>query len=245
MRLFVGLTPPPPVRDELVRALESSRAWWPVLRRVDPVNWHVTLSFLGEVPDGALPGLRSRLGDAVAGHEPMTLSFTGAGAFPSADGARVFWTGVDGDRSRLARLAASVEDAAQVDHGSRVDRDPRDPHGAGAGLVGSGAGLDGSAGAGAGGKAGRAGASRAGARAGTGRAGRRFTPHLTLARCRPGTDVRGLVEEFAPFSGTAWEAATVHLMRSDAGAALRRGDEVRYESVAQWCLTARAHRGQS
>ncbi|MFI6511719.1 RNA 2',3'-cyclic phosphodiesterase [Streptosporangium sp. NPDC050855] len=204
MRLFVGLTPPPRARDELARALASSRARWPALRWLDPANWHVTLAFLGEVPDRALPGLRSRLGDAAAGHGPMTLSFAGAGAFPSPDGARVLWTGVTGDVPRLARLAGSVRDGVR-------------------------AALEDAAGS------------------ATGRAGgaeRRFVPHLSLARCRPGTDVRGLVEEFAPFSGTSWEASAVHLMRSDAGTAAPRGGRVRYESVAEWRLAARAPRGQ-
>lgn len=94
MRLFVGLLPPPPVRDELILALEAHRPRWPGLRWLDPATWHVTLSFFGEVPEQVLPELRTRLADVAAHHAPMTLSLTGAGAFPSAGAARVFLTGL-------------------------------------------------------------------------------------------------------------------------------------------------------
>ncbi|WP_440068932.1 RNA 2',3'-cyclic phosphodiesterase [Streptosporangium sp. OZ121] len=196
MRLFVGLLPPPPARDELILALEAHRPRWPGLRWLDPASWHVTLSFLGEVPDRVLPELRARLADAATRHPPMTLSLTGAGAFPSAGRARVFLTGLGGDRAGLARLAVQV----------------------GAGALEAGAGQ-------------------------TDR--RRFTPHLSLARCRADTDVSALVEAFGAFSGAAWEAGTVHLMRSDFGGGTTGGGGARYETVEEWHLTAPAPRGQS
>ncbi|MFC7647182.1 RNA 2',3'-cyclic phosphodiesterase [Streptosporangium lutulentum] len=96
MRLFLGLLPPWSVRDELVRALEPHREEWPRLRWLNPVGWHLTLSFLGEVPDRVLPGLETRLARATSRHASMTLSLAGAGAFPSARRARIFLTGVRG-----------------------------------------------------------------------------------------------------------------------------------------------------
>lgn len=96
MRLFVGLLPPQPVRDELVRALEPHREEWPQLRWLNPAGWHVTLSFLGEVPDRVLPELETRLARATSRHASMTLSLAGAGAFPSARRARIFLAGVRG-----------------------------------------------------------------------------------------------------------------------------------------------------
>ncbi|GAA4204607.1 RNA 2',3'-cyclic phosphodiesterase [Streptosporangium oxazolinicum] len=196
MRLFVGLLPPPPVRDELILALEAHRPRWPGLRWLDPATWHVTLSFLGEVPEQVLPELRTRLADAAAHHAPMTLSLTGAGAFPSAGAARVFLTGLGGDRPELARLADHVGTEALGAGAGQTDR-------------------------------------------------RRFTPHLSLARCRVDTDVSPLVEAFGAFSGTVWEAGTVHLVRSNFGGGTRDGAEARYETVEEWPLTARAPRGQS
>ena len=61
--------------------------------------------------------------------------------------------------------------------------------------------------------------------------GRRFRPHLTLARCRQPADVRRLVDSLAGFAGTPWTAAEIHLIRSylDAG-------PPRYETAGTWPL---------
>jgi 2'-5' RNA ligase len=190
MRLFVGLLPPQPVCDELVHALEPHREGWPQLRWLNPADWHVTLSFLGKVPDRVLPELETRLARAASRHAPMTLALAGAGAFPSASRARVFLVGVRGGGLRLLRLADSLGAGARRAGAVQTDH-------------------------------------------------RRLRPHMSLARCRTGTDVRPLIEAFEPFSGLEWEAGTVHLVRSSLGA------EVRYETIAQWRLGARTSHGQS
>ncbi|MEU9831542.1 RNA 2',3'-cyclic phosphodiesterase [Streptosporangium sp. NPDC048047] len=189
MRLFVGLLPPRQALDELARALEPHRAAWPELRWLNAVNWHVTLSFLGEVPEAALPGLHVRLARAASRHEPMTLSFAGGGAFPSARRARVFWTGLRGPELRLVRLADSLGAGARRAGAEQTDR-------------------------------------------------RRLRPHLSLARARSGVDVQDLVDAFAAFAGSSWEADTVHLVRSHLGAT------VRYEKVGDYPLAAPASDGR-
>ena len=60
--------------------------------------------------------------------------------------------------------------------------------------------------------------------------GRRFRPHITLARSREPADVRPLTTELADYSGTAWTADRVHLIRS------HLHPQPRYESIADWPL---------
>jgi 2'-5' RNA ligase len=67
---------------------------WPELRWTAPELWHVTLAFLGEVPERVLPSLEIRLARAAGRHPPMTLRFAAAGAFPSAGRANVLWLGL-------------------------------------------------------------------------------------------------------------------------------------------------------
>jgi RNA 2',3'-cyclic 3'-phosphodiesterase len=62
--------------------------------------------------------------------------------------------------------------------------------------------------------------------------GRRFQPHLTLARCRMPADVTGLVAELGGYQGQTWTADRVHLVRSRLGATERP----RYASLASWPL---------
>src|SRR5215472_1508970 len=75
-----------------------------------------------------------------------------------------------------------------------------------------------------------AGASRAGAPPPD--KGRRFQPHLTLARCRTPADVTGLVAALDGYQGQPWTADRVHLVRSRLGAT----EHPRYTSLADWPL---------
>ncbi len=186
MRLFVAITPPPAVLDELEAEVAPLRVSWPGLRWTGPAAWHVTLAFLGEVGEGAAAALGPRLERAAGRHPGLSLSFAAGGAFPAPGRARVLWTGVRGDRRALAALARSVA----------------------------------------------AGTRRAGAPASD--EGRRFEPHLTLARCRAPENVSPLVDALNGYAGAAWTATEIHLIRSHQPAAAGRPPH--YETKGAWPL---------
>ena len=119
---------------------------------------------------------------ATSRHSHLALSLAGSGAFPEADRARVLWTGVQGQRQELRKLADSVA----------------------------------------------AGARRAGAP--PAEEGRRFQPHLTLARSRAPVDVRTLVAELSDYAGDPWTAEEIYLIRS------RPQSRPRYETLGTWPL---------
>jgi 2'-5' RNA ligase len=62
--------------------------------------------------------------------------------------------------------------------------------------------------------------------------GRRYRPHVTLARCRMPADVRAIVAELSGYQGPAWTAGEIHLIRSTLGG------QVRYETLGTWELKA-------
>ncbi|MEU8196818.1 RNA 2',3'-cyclic phosphodiesterase [Microbispora amethystogenes] len=126
-RLFVALLPPPEALAEIATAVGPVRAEWPELRWVDPALWHVTVAFLGEVPDEVLPELRVRLARAAARHSAQTVSFGGAGAFPSPARGRIFWLGLDAGPA-LTRLAQSVAAGARRAGAEETDRKRFHPH---------------------------------------------------------------------------------------------------------------------
>jgi 2'-5' RNA ligase len=60
--------------------------------------------------------------------------------------------------------------------------------------------------------------------------GRRYRPHVTLARCRMPADVRSIVAELSGYQGPAWTAGEIHLIRS------MLGGQARYETLGSWNL---------
>ncbi|MBD8079156.1 RNA 2',3'-cyclic phosphodiesterase [Cellulosimicrobium arenosum] len=130
MRLFAALYPGAAAGDHLELALSSVGAHEtrlaggsPPVRWVPRELWHVTVSFFGEVPDGAVPDLTDVLARVAGGVCGPQLALHGAGVFD----ARVLWVGVGGDREPvggLRDLSRDVADAAE-DVGLRPDRRPR------------------------------------------------------------------------------------------------------------------------
>lgn len=111
MRLFFGFPLPADLREALARwqgaAREGGlRAAWP-----RPEGLHLTLVFLGEVPEGFLPSVR-RIGAEVAGrHGSLLLRTGGLGAFPERGAPRVLWMGLEphpGLRALQEDLAAGL-----------------------------------------------------------------------------------------------------------------------------------------
>jgi 2'-5' RNA ligase len=113
MRLFVAITPPDVVLDELETRLAPLRPAWPGLRWASRDTWHITLAFLGEVSETAAAALEPRLQRAAHRHQGQVLSLGGAGAFPRRARAQVLWAGIRADQPGLAKLAASIAAGAR------------------------------------------------------------------------------------------------------------------------------------
>jgi RNA 2',3'-cyclic 3'-phosphodiesterase len=97
VRLFVALTPPPDVQQAVWQAFAPLRSRTLPVKWVRPDGVHLTLKFLGEVPEERSAELAAALGAAVVGAKPIALVVRGAGAFPDPERPRVFWAGVEPD----------------------------------------------------------------------------------------------------------------------------------------------------
>jgi len=122
MRLFVAIAPPPEVLDELAALTAPLRIARTDLRWTSREAWHVTLAYLGEVHESALPDLLPELECAARRQHDICLSVSGAGAFPYPERANVLWGGLSGDRSALADLAALVATAASLTGATPPDK---------------------------------------------------------------------------------------------------------------------------
>jgi 2'-5' RNA ligase len=114
VRLFVAVYPPAPALDDLERlaarlSVTKARAEGVNARPTARAMWHVTLAFLGDVPDTRVPFAAravDRAAEQVAALTPQ-LRLAGGGRFGRGR-FTVLWAGVQGDVAGFARIAAAV-----------------------------------------------------------------------------------------------------------------------------------------
>lgn len=133
-RLFVAITLPIDVTEHLADFLEPRREADSPLRWVAEDRWHITLAFMPQVPERGYDGLVEGLTAAAAKRAPLTLKLAAAGAFPSADRAKLIYAGVQGGTdvaedalAELAQLSRGVRNAANT-AGVPVDGTAFRPH---------------------------------------------------------------------------------------------------------------------
>jgi 2'-5' RNA ligase len=111
MRLFVSVDLPPSLADA-VEALQQRFAAASGLSFTDPAQAHVTLKFLGDVPEADVDDLAAALERAVAdaGVAPFEAAVGGLGVFPSLDYISVLWVGFRDGSAELTALHEAVEE---------------------------------------------------------------------------------------------------------------------------------------
>lgn len=101
MRAFVAVELPPHVRSTVQTAVAPVRESHPELAWTRPERWHLTLTFLAELPEDRVPELVERLQRAASRTEPFEVGIDGAARF----GQRIVHGRVSGERAVLRRLA--------------------------------------------------------------------------------------------------------------------------------------------
>jgi RNA 2',3'-cyclic 3'-phosphodiesterase len=88
---------------------------------------HLTIRFLGEVPESWLDRISAAVRSAVAPIPPFDLTLEGVGAFPDPNAPRVVWVGVTEGRETVVRVARAVSEAL-VGEGIPDEPDDFVPH---------------------------------------------------------------------------------------------------------------------
>jgi 2'-5' RNA ligase len=121
VRAFVALQPPDAVLDEVAHVVERVRGHVPHGRFTTRAQWHLTLRFLGQVPDADVGAVR----DALVGLEFAAgeVALGGVGAFDSPRRARVLWVGLAEGADWVAALAGAIEERLAGVVAPRPERD--------------------------------------------------------------------------------------------------------------------------
>ncbi|MBI4375482.1 MAG: RNA 2',3'-cyclic phosphodiesterase [Elusimicrobia bacterium] len=129
MRLFIAVPISSNVREAADRAIAKLRATGADFKWVDPGALHMTLCFLGDMPESSRPGIERAMTAAAAGAGPFEIEFDRLGFFGSADHPRVLWLGVGSGARQLKSLEAAIS-RRLVEERLEFKREERDyePH---------------------------------------------------------------------------------------------------------------------
>jgi len=104
VRLFIAL----PLPTEVATAAAGLTPALPGLRPVKPELLHVTLAFIGRIPDERLAEVIAATRAAAAARSPFDVSLAVAGRFPESGRPHVVWIGMTDGAAESAELAAAV-----------------------------------------------------------------------------------------------------------------------------------------
>ena len=130
MRCVLAVFPPAGVVDDITGFLEPRRTatqgmpW----RWTRPGSHHITLAFMADYPDQRVEELSQGLDAWARRRAPLTMTVSGAGAFPNPERARVLYLGVPGEAAvRLGEWSQQLR-ALVTHHGGSPDGMGFTPH---------------------------------------------------------------------------------------------------------------------
>ena len=115
-----------PSCDALLGLLDKLRSAQARLSVPRGEGMHVTLKFLGDIPESGVAKIAEALGEIASRSKRFEVEIIGTGAFPNARAPRVLWVGLS-DNGRLSELAAEI-DTSMAKFGIPREKRPFKPH---------------------------------------------------------------------------------------------------------------------
>jgi 2'-5' RNA ligase len=109
IRTFIALEMPSDVRNRAADLINKLSAADANVRYVDTENMHLTLKFLGDVPENDIPAVCRAAAEAAKTVEPFQIELRGAGAFPDVSRPRTLWIGAGEGEEEMVALQAAID----------------------------------------------------------------------------------------------------------------------------------------
>lgn len=127
IRTFIAIEIDPAVRQAIRQLQENAENPAVKISWTRPGNIHLTLKFLGEVPEKRVEEIGLELKRIAESQDSFHVGVRGVGVFPGSSRARVFWVGLADPGNRLVTLAGRV-DAAMHGLGFKREKRAFTPH---------------------------------------------------------------------------------------------------------------------
>jgi len=128
-RVFCAIELPETVRGLALRHIARLKEAVPDVKATwsRDANLHLTLKFLGEIPQTSVPDISTAASRAVAGIAAFSIRLEQTGAFPKQGQPRVLWVGINDSSGKLSELHTRLEDEL-ANAGFAKDDRPFHPH---------------------------------------------------------------------------------------------------------------------
>lgn len=126
-RMFVALDLPLGLRERIFSSPGFDKGKYSGISWVSPENMHLTLKFLGDVPEEKVKAISDALARIASHHRPVGVSYGGFGRFGRGGSAGAIWLGASDRSGKLAALAGDIEGSLEGLGFAREGR-PFSPH---------------------------------------------------------------------------------------------------------------------
>jgi 2'-5' RNA ligase len=110
LRCFVAIDIPEMIKKEIGELVETLKKYDADVKWVTAANLHLTLKFLGDTPETAIPQIQKALSTVVSSYKPFCMKIRGTGVFPNRKYPRVCWIGTEG-AGILKNLKKDIENS--------------------------------------------------------------------------------------------------------------------------------------
>ncbi|MEM3421489.1 MAG: RNA 2',3'-cyclic phosphodiesterase [Candidatus Hadarchaeum sp.] len=112
-RAFIAIDIDEPLRQKLAEVQNQLRGTGGDFKLVEPQNIHVTLKFLGEIPNKKVEEITGAIKKAIAGMKKFNMEIKKIGVFPNLNYVRVIWAGVEKGGEEIMALQKKIEKELQ------------------------------------------------------------------------------------------------------------------------------------
>jgi len=112
-RLFIALELSESTRTQLTQFQKEIRSILKTVSWVKPGSMHLTLKFLGEVPEEQIPAIGEALDKSLEGISAFDLEVRGSGVFPNWSGPRVLWAGIAQGEPAVKTMAERIKNGME------------------------------------------------------------------------------------------------------------------------------------